>query len=174
MKKILVFVTTLDGKITHWGNPHVRRWSSVEDKHYFKKIWDASSLTVMGSSTFDAAPIKSTPTHRLIVMTRTPEKYKDHEVIGQLEFTNQSPSTLVAHYEKEGLKQMLVVGGAHIATSFFKAKLIDELWLTIEPKIFGTGGNFVINENLDVDLQLLSVEKVNTQGTLIAKYSVLK
>lgn len=174
MKKILVFVATLDGKITHWGDPHVRKWSSEEDKHYFKKIWDDSPLTVMGSSTFDAEPIKPTPTHHLIVMTRTPAKYKDHEVIGQLEFTNRSPAQLVAHYEKEGPNQMLVVGGAHIATSFFKAKLIDELWLTLEPKIFGTGGNFVINENLDVDLQLLSVEKVNVRGTLIAKYSVIK
>ena len=173
MKKILVFVTTLDGKITHWGNPHVRKWSSEEDKSYFKKIWDDSALTVMGSSTFDAEPIKSTPTHQLIVMTRTPAKYKDHEVVGHLEFTNRSPAELVVYYEKEGLNQMLVVGGALIATSFFKEKLIDELWLTIEPKIFGTGGNFVINENLDIDLKLLSVEKVNERGTLIAKYSVL-
>ncbi len=34
---------------------------------------------------------------------------------------------------------MLVVGGPHVATSFLKAQLIDELWLTIEPKIFGMG-----------------------------------
>ncbi len=174
MKKILIFVTTLDGKITHWGDPHVSKWSSLEDQHYFKEIWDASSLTVMGSSTFDAEPIKPNPTQHLIIMTRNPVKYKDYEVVGQLEFSNQSPAQLVNHYEKEGLKQMLIVGGPHLATSFFKAQLIDELWLTIEPKIFGTGGNFVINENLDVDLQLLSFEKVNARGTLIAKYSVIK
>ena len=174
MKKILVFVTTLDGKITRWGETHVKRWSSEEDKHYYKKTVDDSSLTVMGSSTFDVESKVPTPTHHVIVMTRTPAKYKDREIIGRLEFTNQTPAQLVAHYEKEGLTQMLVVGGAHIATSFFKAKLIDELWLTIEPKIFGTGGNFVINENLDIDLKLLSVEKVNERGTLIAKYSVIK
>ncbi|MEO7264407.1 MAG: dihydrofolate reductase [Ferruginibacter sp.] len=174
MKKILVFVTTLDGKITQWGNPHVKKWSSEEDQHYFKKVWDDSSLTVMGSSTFNAEPIKPSSTHHFIVMTRTPAKYKAHEVIGQLEFTNQSPAQLVGHYEKEGLKQMLIVGGAHLATSFFKAQLIDELWLTLEPKIFGTGGNLVINENLDIDLQLISVEKVNKRGTLITKYAVIK
>jgi dihydrofolate reductase len=174
MKKILVFVTTLDGKITHWGDPHVRRWSSEEDQSYYKKIWDNSSLTVMGSSTFDAAPLKPSPAYHLVIMTRTPVKYKDVEVVGQLEFTDKSPAQLVVHYEKEGLKQMIIVGGAHVATSFFKAKLIDELWLTIEPKIFGTGGNFVINENLDIDLKLLSVEKVNERGTLITKYEVIK
>ena len=174
MKKILVFVATLDGKITHWKDSHVKSWSSKEDEHYFKETWDDSSLIVMGSSTFDANPTKPTPTHHVVVMTREPEKYKNVEVIGQLEFTDQSPAQLVAHYEKEDLKQMLVAGGAHVATSFLKAKLIDEVWLTIEPKIFGTGGNFVSAENLDVELQLLSVEKVNERGTLITKYSVIK
>jgi len=174
MKKILVFVSTLDGKITQWGEPNVRKWSSEEDQHYFDKIWDDSSLTVFGSSTFDANPIKANPDHHLIVMTRSPAKYKDYAVIGQLEFTSQSPAQLVAHYKKEGLRQMIVAGGPHLATSFLKAKLIDELWLTIEPKIFGTGGNFAINENLDINLQLLSVEKVNEQGTLITKYAIIK
>lgn len=64
---------------------------------------------------------------------------------------------------------MLIVGGAHIATSFLKEQLIDELWLTIEPNIFGTGGSFVIEEKLNINLQLISCERVNKQGTLIAK-----
>ena len=173
MKKILVFVATLDGKITHWGEPHVKRWSSEEDKNYFKKTWDDSSLIVMGSSTFDVKPTVPSPAHYVVVMTRNPEKYKHYEVAGQLEFTDHSPVQLVAHYEKKDLRQMLIAGGPHIATSFLKAKLIDEVWLTIEPKIFGTGGNFVINENLEIDLQLLSVEKVNERGTLITKYLVI-
>ena len=69
---------------------------------------------------------------------------------------------------------MLVVGGPHIATSFLKEQLIDELWLTFEPKIFGRGGNFVTEINLDINLHLIHCEKVNEQGTLITKYAVLK
>ena len=69
---------------------------------------------------------------------------------------------------------MLVVGGPHVATSFLKEQLIDELWLTFEPKIFGTGGNFATDVNLDINLHLIHCEKVNEQGTLITKYAVLK
>jgi len=69
---------------------------------------------------------------------------------------------------------VLVVGGSHIATSFLREQLIDELWLTIEPKIFGTGANFVTEEKLDIDLKLLSSEQINEQGTLITKYRVIK
>ena len=107
-------------------------------------------------------------------MTQHPEKYQRAEVSGQLEFTNESPVQLVARFDKEGHKQMLVVGGPHVATSFLKEELIDELWLTIEPKIFGVGGNFATEEKLDIRLQLLHYEKVNEQGTLITKYAVPK
>jgi dihydrofolate reductase len=55
-----------------------------------------------------------------------------------------------------------------------KEQLIDELWLTIEPRIFGTGGSFVIEENLDIKLKLISYEKVNDEGTLITKYGVIR
>ena len=174
MKKILVFVITLDGKITQWGDSPVKKWSSEEDQLYFKKIWDDSSLIVMGSSTYNVGTTTPSPVHHLVIMTRTPAKYKNHEVVGQIEFTDQSPPELVGYYEKLGIKQLPVVGGSHIATSFFKAQCIDEVWLTIEPKIFGTGGNFVINEKLNIDLQLISVEKVNERGTLITKYAVLR
>ncbi len=61
-----------------------------------------------------------------------------------------------------------------ISDTYLKEQLIDELWLTIEPKIFGTGGNFVIEEQLDINLKLTSCEKVNEQGTLITKYAVIK
>jgi riboflavin biosynthesis pyrimidine reductase len=37
------------------------------------------------------------------------------------------------------MSQMMIVGGPHAATSFLKDQLIDELWLTFEPKVFGTG-----------------------------------
>ncbi len=174
MNKALVFVTTLDGKITHWGDPHVREWTSKEDQYYFDEVWADSCVIVMGSNTFEAELFKAKPNTHLIIMTRNPAKYKAREVAGQLEFTDKSPAQLVDQYAKKGLEQMIVVGGAHIATSFLKAELIDELWLTIEPKIFGTGGNFVIHENLDINLKLISVEKANERGTLLTKYSVIK
>jgi dihydrofolate reductase len=174
MKVILVFVSTLDGKITKWGNPHVKDWSSQKDQEYYKELWNHAPLVIMGSSTFNAEHFSPSSNHLLVVLTKHLLKYKKYEVAGQLEFTDKSPDELTAEYQKKGFKKMVVVGGAHIATSFLKEQLIDELWLTIEPKIFGTGGNFVIEEQLDINLKLTSCEKVNEQGTLITKYDVIK
>ena len=170
MKTILIFVSTLDGRVTKWGEPHVKMWSSPQDQDYYKKTWNESRLIVMGSNTFNTGSFPS-PNHLLIVMTAHPGKYKNS---GKVEFTNESPVELTDRFKSKGYEQMLVVGGPHVATSFLKEQLIDELWLTLEPKIFGIGGNFATGEKLDINLRLLHCEKVNEQGTLITKYAVLK
>lgn len=174
MKVILIFVSTLDGKVTKWGDPHVRDWSSLQDQEYYKQIWKDAELIVMGSRTFIAEKFVASPHHLLLVMTRQVSKYNQYKVNGQIEFTDIKPKDIVFQFQQKEIKIMTVVGGAHIATSFLKEQLIDELWLTIEPKIFGTGGNFVIDEKLDVNLRMISCEKVNEEGTLILKYAVVK
>ena len=62
------------------------------------------------------------------------------------EFSNESPVAIAARLRDDGLEEILLAGGAHVATSFLKENLVDELWLTLEPKIFGSGGNFVVEE----------------------------
>ena len=160
--------------VTKWGDPQVRRWSSHQDQDYYKRIWDESKLIVMGSNTFNAELLNPSSNHQLIIMTGHPDKYKSLEISGQIEFTKESPVELTARFKNESYEQMLVVGGPHVATSFLKEQLIDELWLTFEPKIFGEGGNFVTGGKLDINLRLINCEKVNEQGTLITKYAVLK
>jgi dihydrofolate reductase len=107
-------------------------------------------------------------------MTRQPEKYKNIEIPGKLVFTAESPLQLVKRFENAGEQKILIVGGAHIAASFLREQLIDELWLTIEPKIFGKGENLVSEEKLDINLRLVSCLRANDQGTLFTKYEVIR
>lgn len=174
MNTILVFVSTLDGKITKWGQPDVKAWSSQSDKDYFKNLWRKSQVIVMGSNTYEAEHFKPSANRLVIILTQNLSKYKSSEIPGSLEFTDESPENILARLENSDYNSILIVGGAKVATSFLKKQLIDELWLTIEPKIFGTGGNFVIEEKLDINLNLITTERLNEQGTLINKYSVIK
>jgi dihydrofolate reductase len=174
MKTILIFVSSLDGKVTKWGDPDVKVWSSQEDKDYYQKVWNEAPLIVMGSGTFAADRHKPSSSHLMVVMTSQPEKYKASEITGQLEFTSESPAALFSRFKEAGYERMLVTGGPHVAASFLKEQLIDEIWLTIEPKVFGKGGNFVIETELDIQLQLIHLEQVNKSGTLLTKYAVLK
>jgi dihydrofolate reductase len=173
MKTILIFVSTVDGKITKWGDPMIRSWSSRADQDQFDAIWNDTRVIIMGSGTYNPDPLKADPKHQFIVMTRQPSTYEGRNVPGLLEFTNNTPLQILNRFENDE-QAVLVVGGSKIATSFLKAQLIDELWLTFEPKIFGAGANFVTDEKLDIDLRLISFEQINEQGTLLTKYSVIR
>jgi dihydrofolate reductase len=174
MKTILIFVSTLDGKITKWGDPKIRSWSSKNDQDYFDAVWNETRVIIMGSGTYNPDPVNPDSKHHFIVMTGNTEKYRYRAVPGRIEFTSQSPDGIVSRFEKAGEERLLIVGGAHIATSFLKNELIDELWLTFEPKIFGIGSSIVIEEKLDIRLKLISCSIANQQGTLMAKYLVLR
>ena len=174
IKTILIFVSTLDGKITKWGDAKIRSWSSQNDQDYFDTIWNDTRIIIMGSGSYTPDPVNPDLRHLFLVMTSQPQKYKNKEVPGQLEFTSESPSALLTRIEKEGADKVLIVGGAKISTSFLKDQLIDELWLTIEPKIFGMGTSLATNEKLDINLKLLSITRANEQGTIMTKYQVIR
>jgi dihydrofolate reductase len=173
MKTILIFVSTVDGKITKWGDPMIRSWSSRADQDQFDAIWNETRVIIMGSGTYNPDPLKADPKHQFIVMTRQLSNYEGSNVPGLLEFTNDTPLQILSRFEKDE-HAVLVVGGSKIATSFLKAQLIDELWLTFEPKIFGAGANFVTDEKLEIDLKLISFEQINRQGTVLTKYHVIR
>ena len=173
MKVILVMVSTVDGKITKWRDGDSFSWTSKEDQKQFLSVVRTSNLIVMGSKTYDLIKPKPKKGVLRIVMTSDPRRYTALSVPGQLEFTDESPQTLVDRLSG-GFRQMFLVGGGAVNTSFFKEGLVDELWLTIEPRIFGKGKMIVSKEELDMKLQLVSFEKLNKQGTLLVKYQVEK
>jgi dihydrofolate reductase len=174
MKVILVFVSTLNGKITRGSDPEVRKWSSESDQIHYERIWKESDLIVMGSRTYFLNVITPSPSRLVLVMTGNPGIYKDREIPGQIEFTEKGPSELVNEFSRRNYELMTVVGGAHLATSFLKEKLVDELWLTIEPCIFGKGQDLIINDDIEVQLELKEIERVNDKGTLISKYGIIR
>ena len=174
MNIIMVFVSTLDGKVTRWGYPVVKAWTSKEDQHYFSNLMRNASLVVMGSNTYKVDPIKPVKNRLMVIMTKNPAQFVNQTIPDQLVFSDEAPKALTMRLEKEGYDKMFMVGGPALATSFLKEKLIDEIWITLEPKIFGTGGNFAQGEKMDISLQLLSIEKINLRGTLLMKYRVKK
>lgn len=176
MKVILVAVSSLNGKITKGEDTNIYSWTSKEDQKYFDTLIQKSSLIVMGRDTYEAARpiIKLTPGKLRVVLTRNPEKVKRFEIKGQLEFTNDSPSALVKRMTTLGFKKMLLVGGSTISSLFFKENKIDEVWITLEPYIFGRGKNLLQDSNLNLTLKLINVTKLNKKGTLLLKYSVVK
>ena len=176
MKITCVMVQTVNGKITEGDNPKVYRWTSKEDQKHFEQLVAKNNLIVMGSTTYEAAKkvIKPVEGKLRLVITRDPSKYEADTISGQVEFTSSSPEQLVAECESRGYSEMLLAGGGQINILFFNAGLVDELILTVEPKLFGEGKGIVEGNLQSVDLELIASEKLNDTGTLLLHYSVKK
>lgn len=172
MKVILVVVSTIDGKITKWEKEGVG-WASLEDASYFRTLIEKYNLFVMGRKTFEVARPKLQAGKLRVIITNKPQNYTSMTIPGQLEFTNDSPKELVSRLEKQGFATMIVLGGSSINTTFLKESLIDELWLTIEPGIFGSGKALTLPVNFDISLKLISIKRLNKQGTLLLKYLII-
>lgn len=176
MHVTLIMVSTINGKITRDDDPFVTDWSSPEDMILFTDLKSKYNLIVMGNKTYQANKdrIKLSKNILRLVLTKNPQDYKNQQVPEQLEFIHETPTQLIKNLEARGYKKMLLVGGSEINALFFKDNLIDELHLTLEPYLFGSGLNIIAEDELVVQLQLKSVEKLNQNGTLHAIYTILK
>lgn len=171
----MVIVSSLDGRLTRGEETDFYKWASAEDQQFFKKLVASHNLIVMGGKTYQAAKdrIKLQASKLRLILTRSPKKYSGEQVTGQLEFTAQAPSALVKQLEKRGYKTMLLVGG-QINTLFLKAGLVDNIYWTLEPLILGAGRTLVPDQILGTKLQLKETRQLNSQGTLLLKYKVVK
>lgn len=175
MKVVLAMVMSVDGKTTKWNNPNIYGWTSKEDQKHFFSLVEKHNVIIMGRKTYDAARsvMKLSAKKLRVVITNTPEKYEKFAVRGQLEFTSDSPEELIDRLKMQGYAKVLLVGGEGINALFLKAGFVNEVWITVEPAIFGYGNSLISKEKFDVKMRLKHVRMLNKRGTLLLKYQVL-
>lgn len=175
MHLTLLMVSSINGFTTLGENSQLSNWTSSEDFQLLQDTISEHNLLVMGRQTYQAAEsqIRLTPEKLRVILTRTPQKFQDKVVPNQLEFTNQQPAELIKSLQSRGYNRMLLLGGSYINSLFLEAKVINELHLTIEPKLFSTGQPlFQPFTNSNVDLQLIETKQLNTQGSLHLRYQI--
>lgn len=166
MKVTLMMAVTVDGMIAR-DHFHYPNWTCRSDKQMFKQLTQKAGVVIFGSKTYDT--IGKPLVGRLnIVLTRHPERYQGDE---NLVFWNKSPENVLQELEKRGYSDVILAGGAIINTLFVKARLIDEILLTVSPKLFGQGLP-LFSESCDLDLELLAVDKLETH-TLLLQYRII-
>ncbi len=72
--------------------------------------------------------------------------------------------------EKNGWKKICVLGGRGAYSYCLKKGLLDEIFLTIEPIVFGKGIGMFEKTVKTRQFRLVSVEKLNKKGTVLLHY----
>lgn len=171
MTTILIAAITLDGKIAKSAYHNVN-WTSKTDKQFFRKKTRKAGAVIFGSNTYEAIG-RPMPKCLNIIMTRQPHKYQSKTQEGLLEFTSDSPQAILSDLTKRGFKKAVIGGGSAIYSLFLKEKLIDEIYLTIAPKIFGKGVSLFQEIDVDEsDWELIDISRLEKSEVLV-KYSKL-
>ena len=167
MKVTLLMALTLDGKIAK-GPDHYPDWTGKEDKKLFAGISKKAGVVIMGSKTFDTFG-KPLPKRKNIVLTRNKNRISKWE---NLVYTDKTPPHILKDLEKEGFSNAVLAGGAIINSLFARQKLIDEIIVTVSPKIFGYGIS-LFTEDISMNLELAAAERVGPDLVCL-KYKVIK
>lgn len=166
MRTFLIAAITADGFIGR-DSAHLADWSSKEDKKVFVRLTKEAGTVVFGARTFETFNT-AFPGRRMIVLTSQPEKY---DVEG-VEFVNESPADLVKRLSAEGVTDLAIGGGARVWYDFMQAGLLDELYITVEPVLFGQGVS-LFGGQLDTRLELLETTPLN-DDVILLHYKVVR
>ncbi len=154
MRVLILAAITVDGRIAR-GDAEFTGWSSREDKRLFARTSREAGVVVMGRRTFETLPAPLPGRLNVVLSHERPATLPDG-----VEYTAEPPEQVIASLAQRGFESVVIGGGASVYRAFLEAKLVDELWLTVEPLTFGAGISLLGDAPLDLRLSLLSVERL--------------
>ncbi len=163
---IAIAAVTIDGKIAV-GPGHFSDWTSPEDKDFLHEFLDASDVIVVGNNTYKTA-IEPLSKRNCIVLTSSvssTERKNDKLLLW-------NPAGAPHSTVLQNTGTIAILGGTQTYTYFLENNLLDEMYITIEPVVFGRGLNlFESRENLLRKFHLESLKQLNENGSLLLHFT---
>ncbi len=160
---IAIAATTLDGKIA--ANDHqFSDWTSREDKKFMRALLEKCDVVVVGNKTYKTAK-KPLSKRNCIVLTRSVKSTA--RKAPNLLYLNTKGANLKNVIQKAGYKKIAVLGGAQTYSYCLENKMLTDLYLTIEPVIFGAGIPLFAGKYKLRKVKIVSTKKLNKTGTLL-------
>ncbi len=165
MNVFIIAAVTADGFIAKNDYEPSFAWTSKSDKDFFVKKTKEAGVVFMGSNTYKTIK-KPLAERKTIVLSRT------QSFLYGLQTTTKETRALLSDLENEGFRSVAICGGAKVYSDFLKQGVVNELYLTVHPILFGTGKK-LLDDTLDINLKLRSVEHF-PDGVVLCAYSVIK
>ncbi|MDD5566578.1 MAG: dihydrofolate reductase family protein [Patescibacteria group bacterium] len=171
IKTILYIATTINGYVAK-ENDTTSFVSDVEWRSFLVMVKRTGNM-IIGRRTYEvmrrAGELKALDPVTIMVVT-SQAKYK---VIGPNNYAVRTPIKALDYLKKLGFKEALVAGGGILNSSFITKKLIDEIYLVIEPVAFGKGIKLFADKPFDFNLQLLDFKRLSPDEIQL-HYKVIK
>lgn len=162
-KYIAYAAMSIDGRIS-LDSKKLPDWTSKEDWKFFQKELSKMDAVVSGMRTYEVA--KRYMSKRVAyVLTTTVKKISSTGTV-----TRINPNTVLLKNLLNKYKKVAIVGGASVYQYMLNKNLLDELYLTIEPVVFGRGRELFVGGKKKFNFKLKSIKKLNKTGTLLIHY----
>ncbi len=172
MKVILVASVTADGFIAQSKEQSSLAWTSREDTRFFVQKTKEIGVVIMGATTFETIQPKHLPfSGRTVIVLSRSKTYSQYDP-KDVRAESGTIQEVLEKLEKQNVTQVVLAGGSSVYTQFMQAGLVDELFLTVEPIVFGSGVKLFSDEAL-TKLHLSEVLDLSDQ-TKVFHYKVVK
>jgi dihydrofolate reductase len=178
---------SLDGFIAQNQNDDLK-WGSSQDKQLYKKVSTEYGTVIVGKNTYLQMPKIAFKNRETLVVVRDVQKFLSENqiqfpkiqkfqsinlaVLENVTFIESDPNKIIEYLQSIDRTKALLVGGGIINNLFLQTKLVNEIQVTIAPKILGCGVKIFGNDKLNNDLQLESFDKIS-ENELLLTYKVL-
>lgn len=164
--RYIAFVAaSVDGRIS-LSSKHPPDWTSNEDWKFFQKSLSQIDAVIVGRNTYQSAAERLRKRNTFVLSSRP----KTLVQRGTVTFVN--PAKVNLPQLLEGYKSVAVLGGGAVYRFMLEHNLLDEIFITVEPFIFGRGKEMFAGGNQTKQVSLLSVKRLNRTGTLLLHYQI--
>ncbi|MFZ2299968.1 MAG: dihydrofolate reductase family protein [Candidatus Moraniibacteriota bacterium] len=164
--RYIAFVAaSIDGRIS-LSSKHPPHWTSKEDWTFFQEALSHVDAVVVGRNTYIAAADRLRKRNTFVLSSRP----KSINRRGSVTFVN--PATVNLQELFMEYKTIAVIGGGAVYRFMLESGLIDELFVTVEPLIFGRGKEMFVGGTKTTPMRLLSARRLNRAGTLLLHYQI--
>lgn len=145
-------------------------WSDVAWQNYYEFIKQKGNI-VVGRRTYEIMKEENEFEKLGSPVTVVVSSSATQKGSGRTTFVS-SPKEALAIMEKEGMKEIIIGGGSKLNAAFLKEGLINELYIDVEPWIFGNGIKLFADSNVQAKLKLIGMQKTS-ENTLSLRYKIL-
>jgi len=156
MKVTLYMAISTDGYVAKKNDN--TDWVCDADWAVFSKIVKQTGCIVMGRRTYEVSGEDFPYDCKLNIVMTSDENLKSDSA--NVVFTSESPAGVIEIAKNEGFDNLLIIGGGSVNAAFLEQGLIDEIYLSIHPKVLGEGIKIFSGDENDVDLDLLEVKQL--------------
>jgi dihydrofolate reductase len=170
MKVILYMAISVDGYIAKRDDN--TDWVCNMDWRVFSRMLRDAGCIVMGRRTYEVSG-EDFPYDCDLNIVMTSDSSLHGKLSKKVIFTDKNPRGIVDLAKGRGFDSLLVIGGGKTNAAFLEEGLIDEIFLSLHPKVLGDGIKLFDGGDIDVDLERLGVKQLE-EGLVQLHYRVKK